>query len=458
MTSIPALQQIASKFLAQALTEVFPGCLLIEGAYSNVLFHYDAILPQKIDDSMICLIEEKMRGLIKSLPPIRVMDMMRQNAAEYFRYHDQPLIAAQIDEMEDILVSVLELGSFKDLCAPEDIPSESELFPFEILAMDHQLIDDQWVTHVTGSAQFQKEDLKSFVKRFRQAKKVDHRKLGPELGLFAPLSPEQWAWLPHGEQLKSTLMQLNLNSIRVTTPLDLDPELLHINPKRAFDPTAAWHLWLYKNSQEPALRLTEFTQKLDAAKPSQLNGMLRNRLYTADITHIFCSAAQVQKELIYSLQFLAKIIKIFGFEVQWVMRTKRPHSTVNASEWDLGVKAFTTAVQTLGLPAVFLEAPGSTKGPKLEALFSDALGQQWCGSFVQIDCCHPRLMKPAGNEKAHQTHTPNMIALSVWGSLERMAALLVENHQGLPQWPAFLKEVHKKINSINEESVSSIES
>jgi threonyl-tRNA synthetase len=186
--------------------------------------------------------------------------------------------------------------------------------------------------------------------------------------------------------------------------------------------------------------------------------MLRNRTYTSDITHCFCPAESMQKELIYSLQLLVKIIKIFGFEVQWNLRTRRSHSTVNAGDWDAGVKALRAAAQTIGLPVADVEAPGPMQGPRLEALFQDALGQVWSGSFIQIDCCHPRLLKLSCEGKGKHAGTPKMIALSVWGSLERMAALLVENHPGMPQWPAILAEVQRKITSINEESISPIES
>ncbi len=450
-----AVQQIASKLLAQALTEVFPGTLLIKGAFSNVLFHYEAVLPQKIDKTMLCLLEEKMRGFIKAKPAIGVMEMMRQNAANYFNHHEQPIIAENIDALDDIIIPIISIGEFKDLCDPDQIPPSWEAFVFELLDIEYEQVNGERVAQITGSAHLNKEELKTFVKKYRAAKKLDLQKKGRELELFTQLTPTQLVWLPRGEQLKNIFKTLKLNSTIVDVPINIDPEILAVNPKQLFDPTAAWHLWLYKKSPQHSKRLTSFVQKTDNG--SQIRGMIRNELYTTDLTHIFCLEAEVAKELIYYLQLLDKIFKIFRFEVQWILRTQRPISTVNAADWDRGVKALTSVIETLGLKAEIVKAPGSHTGPKLQALIHDAIGQQWNGPYIGIDCCHPKLMTSFSKGATHQ-QTPHMIALAAWGSFERTTALLIEHHQGLLQWPQLLEEVQRKMNSINEESVSSVES
>lgn len=453
------LQQFASKFLAQAIVEVFPSAILIDGSYTNVMFHYSAILPQKINDSMISLIEEKMRGLIKASPEFRITEMMAKNAAGYFEYHKQPALAEKAENSLETLIPILELGKFKDFCTPDEIPEEFTPFFFEILNLEQISNEGQWISLFTGTASTEKDAVKKFVKHYKQAQKYDHKLVGADHHLYAQLDSGQWAWLPRGEQIKNTLLQLKINSLKVEVPLNLDPDTLGFPHNLQFDPVPAWHTWLYQNSNFAPSNFTSISQHLSNAPTSELNGFLLNTAYTQDLTHFYRNGADVEKELNYCLQFVGKIFKIFGFEVQWILRTTRPDSKAKASEWDQGVKALTSAAKTLGLNVELSKAQGASNGPKLEALLHDAFGQQWSGPFVQIDCCHPKLKMLASSGKTHPAlNTPKMIALSVWGSLERILALLVEQRQGRLQWPAFLDEVQKKMNSINEELVSSIES
>lgn len=454
-----SLQQLASKVLGQAILDVFPTAILADGNYSNILFHYSAILPQKINENLISLIEERMRGIIKSTPEFRRTEMMAKNAAAYFEHHQQPVLAEKAENSSEILVPIIEVGPFKDFYNPEEFPEEFTPFFFEILNYDQDSTEGQWIYRFTGTASIEKDAVKKFVKYFKQAKKYDHKIVGLENQLFTQLDPELWVWLPRGEQIKNALLQLNLNTLKVEVPIDIDPDALGFPHNAPFEPVPAWHTWLYQNSNFTPSRFTTIAQKLSSVPASELNGFLLNGSYTQDLTHFYCNAGDLEKELIYYLQFVAKIIKIFGFEVQWILRTTRPNSKAKASDWDQGVKALILAAQTLGLNVEISKALGASNGPKLEALFHDAFGQQWTGSYIQVDCCHPKLKMKSPKGNAHQAlNTPKMIALSVWGSLERMVALLVEQRQGRLHWPAFLDEVRGKMNSINEESVSSIES
>ncbi len=465
------LQQLASKILAQAIVEVFPGSLLVGGGNSNIQFYYSVVLPQKIDLSMLCLLEEKMRGIIKSKPEFRITEMMPRNAAAYFEHHQQPILAEKAEEIEDALIDIIEIGRFKDLCNPHDLPDEFETFFFELIDLEIVGQDREFIAKISGTASQDKDIVKKTIKHYRQAKKFDHKNVGLDLQLFTPLTSEQWVWLPRGEQIKNSLLSLKLNALKVEIPQDLDPTALGFPHNSPFDAAPAWHTWLYQNSNFSPAKYTSIVQKSEFSNSPQFNGFLLNSSYTQDLSHFYCNTGELEKELIYYLQFVSKIIKIFGFEVQWILRSTRPNSKAKASDWDQGVKALTLAAQTLGLNVEISKAPGASNGPKLEALFYDAFGQQWSGSFIQVDCCHPKLKMKSSLGNAHHKemkgpkenfhlalNAPKMIALSVWGSLERMVALLVEQRQGKLQWPTFLDEVRGKMNSINEESVSSIES
>lgn len=442
-TKLDAFQNLASKLLAKAILDVFPGSQLVGGYFTNVLFHYEAILPQKIDESMLCLLEERMRALIKEKPEVRTLEMVPQSASEYFRHHGQDLLAELILDYPNPLVTLVEIGAFKDICYSEEFPKFYDHLTFKLLAMDHRQQGNLFITHIIGSASLSKDELKEFAKTFKAYKHADHRRLGADLELFTPYADDEWVWLPRGELLKQAFMQLKTKGIKVTTPraIELSQE----------DPSLAWHTWLAHATSEQPLALTEYIEKIEDSPFVPKVGLLNNAFFTTDVTHTYCLPGDLHKQLIYSLQFLDKIIKIFGFEMQWRLRTQRSHSRVTNADWDHGIAALIEAAKTVGLEYILDETAGSVYGPKLEALIPDALGQSWACSYVQVDCLHLKHHKLKNKEKKGKAHLAALVTMSVWGSFERFIALVLENQKSRVLWPAILQDVQKKINYLNEE-------
>src|SRR5437899_2659470 len=79
---------------------------------------------------------------------------------------------------------------------------------------------------VEGTAFFKKKDLDEHLERLEQARARDHRRLGPQLGLFtfSEISPGAAFWLPKGTTLFNSLvalnrrMQLERGYVEVKTP------------------------------------------------------------------------------------------------------------------------------------------------------------------------------------------------------------------------------------------------
>ena len=64
------------------------------------------------------------------------------------------------------------------------------------------------LTRIYGTAFFSKAALEEYLERIEQAKARDHRKLGPELGLFtfSDISPGAAFWLPAGTGVWNALV------------------------------------------------------------------------------------------------------------------------------------------------------------------------------------------------------------------------------------------------------------
>lgn len=73
----------------------------------------------------------------------------------------------------------------------------------------------------------------------------------------------------------------------------------------------------------------------------------------------------------------------------------------------------------------------------MEAYFVDALGRKWKGPYVYIDLFHPERLGLRYQGQDDQMHTPFMVGRSMFGSIERLIAILIEQNIGsLPLWLA----------------------
>ena len=81
-------------------------------------------------------------------------------------------------------------------------------------------------------------------------------------------------------------------------------------------------------------------------------------------------------------------------------------------------------------------------GPKLDFMVRDAIGRKWQLGTIQVDYNLPERFDLTYNGSDNQKHRPVMIHRTVFGSMERFVAVLIENTAGkLPLWLAPEKAV-----------------
>ena len=173
--------------------------------------------------------------------------------------------------------------------------------------------------------------------------------------------------------------------------------------------------------------------------PTQdLDGMLRTRLFYSDVLHSFCEEGQVLEELISSLQFFDKIVKIIGFESRWnLIAIRDSHAVGTLAKWDKAVNWLIEAMEICRFNYETDHLKEAVLGPRLELQLSDPLGQLWTCSKVGIDLHHSRSIKWEGSRTGIPAQKPVLVSGSLFGSVERFAALLLENCAGqLPLWLA----------------------
>ena len=99
-------------------------------------------------------------------------------------------------------VSLYTNGPFTDLCRGPHAPSTKRIKAFKL----QSVAGAYWrgdstkpmLTRVYGTAFFSNKDLKEYLERLEQARANDHRRLGPQLGLFtfSDVAPGAAFWLP----------------------------------------------------------------------------------------------------------------------------------------------------------------------------------------------------------------------------------------------------------------------
>ena len=125
------------------------------------------------------------------------MRSQRTRRSERFRAEQQPYKVELIEDLkrdEGVeTVSLYRNGPFVDLCRGPHGPSTGRIKAFKLssIAGAYWRGDErrQMLTRIYGTAFFSKQELEEHLERLEQARARDHRRLGPQLGLFT-LLPE----------------------------------------------------------------------------------------------------------------------------------------------------------------------------------------------------------------------------------------------------------------------------
>ncbi|MGM0440407.1 MAG: threonine--tRNA ligase [Chlamydiota bacterium] len=474
--SLSALRLSAAEIMAAAVLELFPGVLLVGGEVSDLGFYYDFIFPQPFRESYLKLIDEKLRSIVKEQRPIVVAEMMRDNIIQYFHDHGQEVRAEILEAVHDQVVEVFRMGDFIDVCPAPYLSDTKALSAFELqrfaeatIALPHG--DEIKVTRLSGTAFHDKAALKKFLKTLEMAKKRDHRKLGRELELFGTHEAAGsgfWFWYPKGSTIRNMLVKwwedehakqgyrwLNTPEIvkysllkearffdwpegeRTIFPsFDLEGREYVATPLKAPLHALAFKSGLHSYREFP-IRYAEFSNIYYNYKSSQQRGMLKGRSYYADVAHVFCTPDQVGEEVISSLQFIDKTIKIFGFEYKFYLAARGRSYAGTQSQWKEYEGLFADALSSLGFDYEISEHPHAFFGPLVFVCFKDALGREWDGPQVGIDFNHPECLGLRYQGSDGDMHAPMMLTRAMFGSLERYIAILLEHYAGVfPLWLA----------------------
>jgi len=481
--ALPLIRHDAAHVMAEAVVELWPGTKVSIGPPIEDGFYYDFEFPEgvSVSDDDLERIEKAMTVHVKADEPFERRDIPVAEAIEKFRSEDQPY---KVELIEDLVrdegvetVSLYRNGPFEDLCRGPHGPSTGRIAAFKLnsLAGAYWRGDEtrQMLTRIYGTAFFSRKDLEEHLQRIEEARARDHRRLGPQLGIFLlrEEAPGMPFWLPDGTELLRTIEaevqgQLKKRGYReIKTPRILDEELWHrsghwdnyrenmffVEPSEregderryALKPMNCPGACLVFGSgrhsyRELPLRLAEFGDVSRYEREGVLHGLLRVRAFTQDDAHVFCTLDQVTDEVDSICEAIDELYARFGFDQVRVELSTRPDKSIGTDEqWERAEQSLREALEQQGREYDVAPGEGTFYGPKIDFHVTDALGRSWQCGTCQLDFQMPERFELTYTGADNAEHTPVMIHRALLGSMERFAGILIEHYAGrFPVWLA----------------------
>jgi threonyl-tRNA synthetase len=476
--ALELIRHDAAHVMAEAVMGLYPGTKVTIGPPIESGFYYDFEFPPgtKITEEDLPKIEAAMQEHIGADEEFSRRDVPVAEAVEIFRSQDQGF---KVELIEDLVrdegvetVSLYRNGPFEDLCRGPHGPSTGRIKAIKLssVAGAYWRGDEQResLTRIYGTAFFSKKDLEEHLERLEQAKERDHRRLGPQLGLFMlrKEAPGMPFWLPNGTTMLRTIETEVREQLRkrgyqeIATPQVMDESLWHrsghwdnykddmyfmedddrryaLRPMNC--PGACLVYSADRHSyRELPLRLAEFGRVSRNEREGVLHGLLRVRAFTQDDAHVYCTEEQIGPEVASICEAIDELYGRFGFTDVHVELSTRPEKSMGSEEqWAKAEAALAEALDSQGREYTLNPGDGAFYGPKIDFHITDALGRSWQCGTCQLDFQMPERFELYYTGADDAAHRPVMIHRALLGSMERFAGILIEHYAGrFPTWLA----------------------
>jgi len=475
MMELATLRHSCSHIMAQAVKELWPEVKLGIGPAIEDGFYYDFDKKQPFTEEDLKKIEEKMREIIKRDLPFIREEIPKEKAKDLFRKLGEDYKLALLEEIPDNVVSLYKTGEdFVDLCKGPHVESTGKIKYFKLLSLAgaywHGIETNPMLTRIYGTCFETEEELEEYLKNIEEAKKRDHRKLGPDLELFNIFHEESGAGLvfyyPKGAILRSIIEDyLKKEHLKRGYQLVITPHIMQaklwitsghyeyykenmytfqIEDKEfVLKPmNCPGHILLYKSRlrsyRELPLRYFELGTVYRKEKQGVLHGLLRVRGFTQDDSHIFCLDGQLKAEIKEIIDFVLKTLEVFGFKEYKIELSTRPEKYIGSEiDWQRATSILEESLKEKNLNYVVNVGEGAFYGPKIDIKLKDALKREWQCATIQCDFALPKRFNLTYIDFDGKEKQPIMLHRVILGSLERFIGTLVEHYGGdFPLWLA----------------------
>jgi threonyl-tRNA synthetase len=481
MSTIEEKRHTLAHLLAASVRELYLGAQNAIGPAVEHGFYQDFDLGSaKLSDADLEKIEAKMREILASWESFERREVSKDEALKEFSWN--PYKSELIEEFsaDNTQLTFYTVGGFVDLCRGghaehpnKDIASDS--FKLERVAGAYWRGDEKnkMLTRIYGLAFDTKGELDAHLAQIEEAKKRDHKKLGPELDLFVfsdLVGPGLPLFTPKGTLVRNLLDEFvwELRKPRGYQKV----EIPHITKKELYETSGHWdkfkdelfrittreghefamkpmncphHTQIYARRQwsyrELPQRYSNTTTCYRDEQSGELSGLSRVRAFWQDDAHVFCRMQDVKSEFLKVWDIIHAFYPTFGFELKVRLSTHDPEHMENylgsMETWEKAVGMLKEIIADKGIDAMDGVGEAAFYGPKLDFMAHDSIGRQWQVATIQLDMLQPdRFDLTCINEKGEKERIV-MIHAAIMGSLERFMSILIEHTAGaFPLWLA----------------------
>ena len=477
----------SAHLMAEALESLYPGMKFGIGPAIENGFYYDVDPGDgiAITEADLQTIENKMKELAAKNLTYSRRDISKKEALDFFSKKDDEYKTELISELEDGTITLYTQGNFTDLCRGPHLPSTEPLKAIKLLSVAGAYWrgneNRKMLTRIYGITYPKQKLLDEYLVFLEEAKRRDHRKIGKELELFT-FSPKVGMglplWLPKGSDIRQNLITFLTKELRkrgykiVTTPhignVNLYKTSGHFEKYGAdsFQPISTpqegeqfmlkpmncpHHCEIYNATphsyKDLPYRMAEFGTVYRYEQSGELHGLTRVRSFTQDDAHHFCREDQLRdefKSIIDLILYIFKILNFNDFTAQVSLRDPDNKQKYIGSDenWERAERDIIEAAAEKKLETTVVIGEAAFYGPKLDFMVKDAIGRKWQLGTIQVDYNLPERFDLTYNGSDNQKHRPVMIHRTIFGSMERFVAVLIENTAGkFPLWLAPEKAV-----------------
>jgi len=488
--SLDQIRHSLAHLLGAAILELYPGSKLAIGPSIDNGFYYDIEVVGKISDSDLPRIEVEMQKILKTWDGFKEIKETTGSAQKH--YVGNPYKLELIQELADKKekITSYKSGKFVDLCRGGHVESAKDIKP-DGFKLSH-VAGAYWrgseknaqLTRIYGLAFETKKELDAHITMLDEAKKRDHKKLGPELDLFTfsdlvgsglPL------WTPKGTLLRNLLDDYVWQLRKQAGYQQVD--IPHITKKELYEKSGHWdkfkdelfrittreghefamkpmncphHTQIYDRKQhsyrELPQRYANTTKVYRDEQSGELAGLSRVRSITQDDAHVFCRENQVQEEIEKIWDIITEFYKASGFELSIRLSFHDPKNQekyLGSPEiWKKSENQLRQVVKAKGAETEEIIGEAAFYGPKIDFIGKDSLGREWQVATIQLDMNMPeRFDLTCINEKGEKERIV-MIHAAIMGSIERFLSVIIEHFAGA--FPVWLSPVQVTILPISD--------
>ncbi|MFA6915959.1 MAG: threonine--tRNA ligase [Parachlamydiales bacterium] len=455
--------------LAQAVLRLFPEAKPTIGPPIEAGFYYDFANLQITDEDFSKIEEEVQKIINENYVSKKEVFKDKSEAKKHFASNKYKLeLIDAVEEGKEL--TGYHQGEFFDLCRGPHLYNIGKIKAFKILKTSGAYwrgdSNNEMLTRIYAISFPDKKLLKEYLTFLEEAKKRDHKVIGPQLDLFSlkEEAPGMPFIHPKGMFIWNTLssyireLQTRNGYVEIKTPTMMTRELWEtsghwanyrqnmftsqvedrdfaIKPMNCPGGMLFYRSHIHSYRELP-LRVAEIGNVHRFEPSGALSGLFRVRSFHQDDAHIFMKPEDIQNEILAAIRFADTIYSAFGLEYHLELSTRPEKNTIGSDEeWETATKGLQGALDASGRPYKINPGDGAFYGPKIDFHIRDALKRTWQCGTIQLDMSLPEKFELEYTASDGTRKRPVMIHRALLGSIERFFGILIEHFAGkFPLW------------------------